>query len=85
MPRLHCPQPLAIGAVVELAPETAHHVHVLRLAVGENITLFNGQGGEYTATLISIEKRRAAAEIKTFSPREAELPYAITLAQALPE
>jgi len=25
------------------------------------------------------------AEVKTFSPREAELPYAITLAQALPE
>jgi 16S rRNA (uracil1498-N3)-methyltransferase len=85
MPRFHCPQPLAIGAVIELAPETAHHIHVLRLAIGENITLFNGQGGEYIATMISIEKRRAAAEIKAFSPREAELPYAITLAQALPE
>jgi 16S rRNA (uracil1498-N3)-methyltransferase len=47
--------------------------------------LFNGEGGEYTATLASIEKNTAAVVIKTFSPREVELPYAITLAQALPE
>jgi 16S rRNA (uracil1498-N3)-methyltransferase len=85
MPRFYIPQPLSIGALVELPPETAHHVHVLRLAPGEHISLFNGQGGEYTATLVALEKRRATCEIKTFSPREAELPYAITLAQALPE
>jgi 16S rRNA (uracil1498-N3)-methyltransferase len=58
---------------------------VVRLALGDAITLFNGEGGEYTATLSAIEKRRAAAEIKAFSPREAELGHAITLAQALPE
>ena len=85
MPRFYCPQPLAIGAVIELTPETSHHIHVLRMAIGDNVVLFNGQGGEYTATLTTIEKRRANAEIKAFSPREAELPYAITLAQALPE
>ena len=37
------------------------------------------------ATLTAVEKKRAHAEVKTFSPREAELPYALTLAQALPE
>ncbi|MGV3741593.1 MAG: 16S rRNA (uracil(1498)-N(3))-methyltransferase, partial [Burkholderiaceae bacterium] len=58
---------------------------VLRLDVGEGITLFNGEGGEYIAVLDSLEKKRAIAEIKTFSSREAEPPYAITLAQALPE
>jgi 16S rRNA (uracil1498-N3)-methyltransferase len=60
-------------------------VQVLRLAVGAHVTLFNGEGGEYTATLTDIGKKRAEAEVKTFSPREAELPHAITLAQALPE
>lgn len=85
MPRFHCPQPLAIGAIVDLAPETAHHIQVLRLAAGDHVTLFNGQGGEYTATLTALAKRSATVEVKTFSPREAELPYAITLAQALPE
>ena len=85
MPRFYCPQPLAIGASIVLPEQVAHHVQVVRLAIGEHITLFNGEGGEYTATLSSIEKKRVSAEIKAFSPREVELPYALTLAQALPE
>lgn len=85
MMRFYYPFPLAIGVTVPLPDHVAHHIHVLRLAVDETITLFNGEGGEYTATLCAIEKKRAVADIKTFSPREAELPYAVTLAQALPE
>lgn len=85
MPRFYYPGPLAIGATLALPEQVAHHVNVLRLAGGEQITLFNGQGGEFTATLAEIDRKRASVEIKTFSPREVELPYAITLAQALPE
>ncbi|MBC7501871.1 MAG: 16S rRNA (uracil(1498)-N(3))-methyltransferase [Herminiimonas sp.] len=85
MPRFFCPQPLAIGQLIALPDHVAHHVQVLRMTIGDCITLFNGEGGEYVATLATIEKRRASAEVKTFSPREAELPYAVTLAQALPE
>ncbi|WP_026075922.1 16S rRNA (uracil(1498)-N(3))-methyltransferase [Noviherbaspirillum massiliense] len=85
MPRFYIPQPLAVGALVSLPEPVAHHVHVLRLELGAQIILFNGQGGEYVGVLTSIEKKRATAEIKTFSPREAELPHAVTLAQALPE
>ncbi|MES2537414.1 MAG: 16S rRNA (uracil(1498)-N(3))-methyltransferase [Pseudomonadota bacterium] len=85
MPRFYCAQPLAIGAVMTLPDHVAHHVLVLRLAVGDHITLFNGEGGEYTATVSALDKKRVHAEIKAFSPREAELRYAITMAQALPE
>jgi 16S rRNA (uracil1498-N3)-methyltransferase len=85
MPRFYCQQPLSMGAAVTLPETVAHHVRVLRLAEGEHITLFNGEGGEYTAALAVIEKKRVAAEVKAFSPREAEVPYGITLAQALPE
>lgn len=85
MPRFYCPLPLNPASLISLPPELAHHVQVLRLAVGDQITLFNGQGGEVTACLTQIEKKHASAEIQSFSPREAELPYAITLAQALPE
>lgn len=53
--------------------------------MGAQITLFDGRGGEYAATLNRLEKRRADVEIKLFMPREVELPHAITLAQALPE
>jgi len=85
MPRFYCPFPLAIGSDIALPETIAHHIHVLRLAAGDTITLFNGEGGEYAASLHTLEKRRAGALIKTFSAREAELPYALTLAQALPE
>ncbi|WP_151637217.1 16S rRNA (uracil(1498)-N(3))-methyltransferase [Noviherbaspirillum aerium] len=85
MPRFFLSQPLAIGGLVELPDSISHHVHVLRLEAGDMVTLFNGEGGEYTATISSIEKRRTLAEVKTFSPRESELPYAVTLAQGLPE
>jgi 16S rRNA (uracil1498-N3)-methyltransferase len=85
MPRFFCPQPLAIGQIVALPEAVAHHVQVLRLAPGDLITLFNGDGGEYTASLSEIARRSASAEIKAHTPREIELPFAVTLAQALPE
>lgn len=85
MPRFFCPQPLVTGQLIDLPEAVAHHVQVLRLAPGESIRIFNGEGGEYAATLKVLEKRRASAEIGAFSPREAELAHPISLAQALPE
>lgn len=85
MPRFYCSQPLAIGSQILLPDNVSHHVHVLRLAAGTAITLFNGDGGEYTATLTLIEKKRVSAEINAHAARDVELAYAITLAQALPE
>ena len=85
MPRFYCPQPLEIGLVFDLPAPLAHHLQVLRLAPGAPVTLFNGEGGEFTATVSAIEHKTVTVEIKAFSAREAELPYAITLAQALPE
>lgn len=85
MPRFYYPGSLSIGATVELTDRLAHHIQVLRLAPGDAVTLFNGEGGEYAATLTAIEKKRVQAEIKAFSAHHGELPYALTLAQALPE
>lgn len=85
MPRFYCSQPLAVGSQLVLPDNVAHHIQVLRLEQGTTITLFNGDGGEYAATLTSIEKKRVNVEVKTHIARDVELPYAITLAQALPE
>jgi 16S rRNA (uracil1498-N3)-methyltransferase len=85
MPRFYCDQPLAVGDRFTLPPTLAHHVHVLRLDIGAHVTLFNGKGGEFTATVATIAQRQVSVEVKAFSPREAELPHALTLAQALPE
>jgi 16S rRNA (uracil1498-N3)-methyltransferase len=85
MPRFYCPQPLVIGATVDLPEGVAHHLHVVRMQPGDEVTLFNGDGGQYLARLAEIGKKRASAGIVAFEPVEAELPYAVTLAQGLPE
>lgn len=85
MPRFYCPLPLHIGAQLDLPASTAHHVFVLRLNIGDQIEIFNGEGGRYLARLIAIEKKRASVEITAFHDDEVELPFALTLAQALPE
>ena len=85
MPRFYCPQPLVNGSTVELPEAVAHHLHVVRLQPGAALTLFNGEGGQYRATLVETGKRRATAVIDGHEAIDAEAPYPVTLAQGLPE
>jgi 16S rRNA (uracil1498-N3)-methyltransferase len=85
MPRFFCPQPLAAGLLIDLPEAVAHHLHVVRQQPGDPLTLFNGAGGQYRATVVEVGKRRASAMVDAFEPAEVELGYAITVAQALPE
>jgi 16S rRNA (uracil1498-N3)-methyltransferase len=85
MPRFYCPQPMAVGQTITLPDQVAHHAWVVRLQPGAELTLFNGDGGEYLAELATLDKKAASARILAFVERDRELPYAITLAQALPE
>jgi len=85
MPRFYCPQVLVPGTTAELPADVAHHLHVVRLSAGERLTLFNGEGGQYAVTLVELCKKRATVHIDAFEAVEVETPYAVTLAQALPE
>lgn len=85
MPRFYCPQALAAGAVADLPEAVAHHLHVVRMQPGEALTLFDGRGGQYRASLLELGKKRARATVEAHEAVEAELPYALTLAQGLPE
>ena len=74
--------PLASGATVDLPSTTAHHAaRVLRLRDGAPIVLFNGEGGEFAATL-SLQRSKASALIGAHTPIERESPLAITLLQS---
>jgi 16S rRNA (uracil1498-N3)-methyltransferase len=76
--------PELVGHAVDLDPAAAHHAtRVLRLAVGDALTLFDGTGGEYAATLARADKRGASVRIERFLPVERESPLALTLAQGL--
>jgi 16S rRNA (uracil1498-N3)-methyltransferase len=85
MPRFYCPQPLIPGSVVDLPEAVAHHLHVVRQQSGDELVLFNGEGGQARARLVEIGKRRASAEVVAMDAVDVELPFRITLAQGLPE
>ncbi len=82
--RLYCDIPIAIDTTVALPEAAAHHARdVLRLAAEDDVTLLNGLGGEYAATLTLVSKKKVEARIHAHSRREAEAPFSITLAQCL--
>ena len=85
MPRFYCPQPLATGAIVDLPDAVAHHLHVVRMQPGDALTLFDGRGGQYRASLLDAGKKRASARVEAHEAVDLELPWALTLAQGLPE
>jgi len=83
-PRFYCPTSLQAHQTITLPGALAHHaVRVLRLRDGDALTLFNGQGGEYPATL-HMQGKSAVAQLGDHNPREAENPVRITLVQGLP-
>jgi 16S rRNA (uracil1498-N3)-methyltransferase len=84
IPRVHLAQPLRVDTDVELPTAACEHlVRVLRLSEGAPLTLNNGDGMDYRATLIDIGKRGARARIAGTSENRAESPLRVVLAQAL--
>jgi 16S rRNA (uracil1498-N3)-methyltransferase len=83
MPRFFVDAPLQSGESFTLPDDVARHVQVLRLQVGDALTVFNGRGGQYEAELIELGRRSAIVNIGEFHGIEAEPPYRITLAQGI--
>ena len=80
-PRLYCDLALSPGAEIALPEAAARHaVTVLRLQVGDSLNLFNGAGGEYSASLVAVSKRETRARLIEFHSGERESPLEITLA-----
>jgi len=67
-----------------LPEDVAHHaIRVTRLGVGDALTLFDGTGGEYAASVTHIDRRTARVHVNAFIPDERESPFALTLVQAI--
>ena len=82
-PRLFCPEPLAAGQVVALPNQAAHHAgRVLRLAIGDEVVLFDGRGGEHAGRITALG-REVRVVLVRHDAVEREAPLRITLAQAL--
>lgn len=75
---------LAVDAACFLDISASHHLlQVLRLKPGTDITIFNGEGGEYQGEIIAVEKKHAVIKIKKFLDIERESPLQIHLGQSI--
>lgn len=82
--RLYQATPLTVHTSVRLDERAFHHAaRVLRATIGDQLVLFNGEGGEYTGVIKHIDKKGMDVDILSFSAREAEPPIAIHLAQGI--
>jgi 16S rRNA (uracil1498-N3)-methyltransferase len=82
--RLYLEQPLLADSLISLPPGPARHVQVLRLQPGAEITLFNGQGGEWQATVKQMGRSEVQVQVGQHDPVDRELPHRITLAIGMP-
>lgn len=82
--RVYTQQPLAPGATAVLEGNTGHYLaRVLRLAVTDPVTLFNGDGLDYAGEICTIERDRVSVRLVDTRPVNSESPLKITLVQAV--
>lgn len=84
MPRFHCPLPLSAGAELALPSAAARHVQVLRHQPGDAITLFNGEGGQWQATVLRMGRSDVVVRVDTFEAVEREPQRRVHLALGMP-
>jgi 16S rRNA (uracil1498-N3)-methyltransferase len=84
LPRFYCPGPIIAEQALALPGAVAHHAfHVLRLRQGDKLTLFNGEGGEYPAKILSAGPKNVIAMPERRLDIERESQLVVTLVQAL--
>ncbi|BDU59470.1 ribosomal RNA small subunit methyltransferase E [Limnohabitans sp. MORI2] len=84
MARFYCPVPLATGQVLDLPPTAARHVQVLRMQPGHTLTLFNGEGGEFTAEVQHMGRSDVRVVVGEHRSAECEAAIQVHLAVGMP-
>ncbi|MCB1907122.1 MAG: 16S rRNA (uracil(1498)-N(3))-methyltransferase [Rhodocyclaceae bacterium] len=84
IPRFFCPDSLPQGGELELPKVVAHHADkVLRLRAGAPLVLFDGDGREVEARLLTVG-RHCRVELLRWSAPDRESPLQTVLVQSLP-
>jgi 16S rRNA (uracil1498-N3)-methyltransferase len=82
--RIYTTQKLRSNELVELEPEPSHHLaRVLRLGVGDALTLFDGNGGEYPGEITAVDKKHIRVLTGAHLQKECESPLEIHLGIAI--
>jgi 16S rRNA (uracil1498-N3)-methyltransferase len=79
--RFYVPDPLYEGHQIAIAGDEFHHLHhVLRLAPGAEISLFDGSGGGFQAVLVSVGRAEAIVRVGRREPSPVESSLSLHLA-----
>jgi 16S rRNA (uracil1498-N3)-methyltransferase len=82
--RFFAPAARDVATEVELPRDEAEHLsRVLRMKAGDALVVFNGSGGEFAAVVAAVTKARATVRLEARATAKAEVPLALTLAQAV--
>lgn len=84
MSRFFVDQSLSAQHICQLPPHAVRHAQSLRKQPGDVITLFNGNGHEWSATILAMGRNHIEAQILQGSTPDRELPCAVTLAVVPP-
>ncbi len=84
MARFYCPLPLISGQVVDLPSTAARHVQVLRMQPGHTLTLFNGEGGEFSAEVQHMGRSDVRVVVGEHRNVECEAACQVHLAVGMP-
>jgi 16S rRNA (uracil1498-N3)-methyltransferase len=79
LPRFHCSAALLLGDELDLPAGTARHVQVRRMQPGDEITLFNGEGGECVAVITHMGRSDVGVRVTQRIDTERELAVRIHL------
>jgi 16S rRNA (uracil1498-N3)-methyltransferase len=83
--RFYTPTPLAPGEFLLDGPQAHHLATVRRFSTGDHVTLFNGDGNDYPAEVVSTDRKRAVLTVFPGQPTLRELPFRLELATAMPK
>ena len=83
IPRICVALPLSDHDTVDLPADAVNHLRVLRMRPGKSLVLFNGEGGEYPAQLLALERRGATVRLGVRAQVEAESPMPVVLYQGV--
>lgn len=82
--RLYVSERLGQNRTIELDSDAAHYVKtVLRLKKDSSLIVFDGTGGEYSATISEASKKRVALEVGEWHERHVESHLSIKLGLAI--
>src|ERR1700683_3875871 len=76
---------LAPGPVELEGPEAHHLAAVCRRRPGDAVCLFNGDGREYAARVVAVERRHVRLEVVDVTAPSRELLFALEVAAPLPK